>query len=103
MHTIDPMYTPDNWGKHTVKHSELYFVHCGDLNEKEFQKGVDIHMCMAPSFHCAVETLESSYTPKKVNKQKRLSSQQQREIKGKEVPLNNDHSKYDILSSFKYY
>ena len=77
-------------------------MHCGDLNEKEFQKEADIHMCMAHSFHCTIETLESSYTPKKLNKQKRIFSQQQREIKGKEVPLNSDHSKY-ILSSFKYY
>lgn len=80
-------------------------MHCGDLNEKEFQKEAEIYTCMAHSFHCTVETLESSYTPIKLNKkkQKRISSQQQHQIKGKEFPFNSNHSKYDILSSFKYH
>ena len=31
-------------------------MHCGDLNEKEVQKGRDFYMCMANSLCCTVET-----------------------------------------------
>ena len=67
LHTTDTMYKPDNQGKHTVWHMELYRMHCADLNE-EFQKEAEKYMCMAHSFHWTAETLESSYTPIKLNK-----------------------------------
>jgi len=31
-------------------------MHCGDLNGKEVQKGEDICICVADSFHCTIET-----------------------------------------------
>ena len=59
LHTIDTVYKPDNQGKHTVQHMELYCMHCADPNE-EFQKEAEIYMCRAHSFHWTAETLESS-------------------------------------------
>ena len=44
--------------------------HCGDLNEKEVQKGGDVCICVADSFCCTVEAqtmLQSNYTPIKIN------------------------------------
>ena len=39
-----------------IPHRELYLMYCGDLNEKEIQKGGDIWMRMVDPFCCTVET-----------------------------------------------
>ena len=45
----------------TVKHTELYLMHCGNLNGKEVQKGGDICMHMADPFCCAVQWRLTQY------------------------------------------
>ena len=55
--------------EHTVWHTELYSVLCGDLNGWKVQKGGHICVSMADSFCCAVETntmLWSNYTAIKI-------------------------------------
>ena len=39
-----------------IAQGTLYSVLCGDLNEKEIQKGGDICIYIADSLHCTAET-----------------------------------------------
>ena len=54
--SIESGYKIDNYREQTAQHKELYLAPCGDLNEKEVQKGGGIFIFMADSACCAVGT-----------------------------------------------
>lgn len=85
-HAIDTMYRLDSWENILCSTGTSYFMHCGDLNEKEFQRKRK-YTCMAHSFHCTVETLESSYTPIKLNKKSKESPHSSNIKSKKGIPL----------------
>ena len=60
-----------------LQHRELYSVLCGDVNEKEIQKGGDICTHVADSLCCTAEidtTLQNNYTKIKLIKKEYGSS-----------------------------
>ena len=69
-YTIDTIVWLGNYWEHTAEHKELYLMYYGDLTVKEVQRGGDVCICVADSFHCRVEmntTLQCNYTVIKIN------------------------------------
>ena len=86
-------------------------MHCGDLNEKEIQKGEDIRTRMADSFWCTVETniaLQSNYTsvraPLVAQSVKRLSAMQETQVQSLawEDPLEKKMATHSSILAWKF-